>query len=100
MRLRASTIQSESHRIALNRAVWSSFLEPDSDVRDPAKRILAPTLMIFGTMDPAISAIRDGREAVRSIAHARLVTMRCGHAPFAELPAEFASVVTAFLSEV
>lgn len=95
---RASTIQSSPERRALNRALWRNFGQPESDLRASAPSIRAPTLLIFGKYDPAISAKKDGHVAVRVIEHARRVILPCGHAPFAEVPELFLAEVETFLN--
>lgn len=94
---RAAGLQSAPAALALNRAVWRSFADPAHDLREAAKRIRAPTLLIFGRRDPAISARSDGRIAARAIAHAQSVVMDCGHAPFAEIPDAFLAETLPFL---
>ncbi|MCB1660519.1 MAG: alpha/beta hydrolase, partial [Pseudomonadales bacterium] len=57
---RAATLQAEPERVALNRAIWRSFIEPEHDLRQVAKKINVPTLLIFGKKDPAIPPNKDG----------------------------------------
>jgi pimeloyl-ACP methyl ester carboxylesterase len=96
---RASTIQTQAERIALNRAMWRSFSKPESDLRQIAQAIKAPTLLIFGKYDPVISADKDGRVAAQCILTAQQVVLPCGHVSFAEMPEAFLEVVRPFLSE-
>ncbi|NDG83709.1 MAG: hypothetical protein EBX52_01560 [Proteobacteria bacterium] len=65
-----------------------------------ARSITAPVLLVFGAKDPAISEKKDGAEARRSIPHAEFEIMSCGHAPFAELPESFVSVLDHFLKKL
>ncbi len=97
---RAAGEQSRPDRLALNRAVWRSFIRPEHDLRADAHRIACPTLMVFGRDDPAIPARKDGREAQRCMPSAEMVALPCGHAPFAECPDEFLAAVQPFLSGV
>ncbi len=86
---RARTIQAEEGTVALNRAIWRSFLDPEFDLRRKGRSIQATVLLIFGDRDPAISWKTDGREAAKAIPHAEFVALPCGHAPFAEMPEFF-----------
>ncbi len=94
---RAATSQATRPRLTLNRAVWRSFAGPAHDLRFQAASIQAPTLLMFGQNDPAIPASKDGVQAARSMPRANLVTMPCGHAPFAEMPEQFLAHVVPFL---
>ncbi len=95
---RAKTLHSQEQCLRLNRSIWRSFTQPESDVRTLGKLIQAPTLLVFGKKDPAISAKQDGREAAHSISHATSIILNCGHAPFAEIPEEFLRHTVAFLA--
>ena len=99
MLARAGTLQSSPERVALNRAVWRSFAEPEHDLRERAQAIVCPVLMFFGQGDPAIDARKDGAQALRSMPHARMVTLPCGHAPFAEMPEDFLDALQPFLRD-
>ena len=98
MLVRAAGEQSDPRRLAVNRAVWRSFADPDHDLRVRARAIKAPTLLLFGQYDPVIPAKKDGRAAAESIRDARLVVLPTGHAPFAESPATFVDEVVPFLA--
>ncbi|MFN7780235.1 MAG: alpha/beta fold hydrolase [Betaproteobacteria bacterium] len=95
---RAEASQATAARIAVNRAVWRSFIEPEHDLRQSAGSIKAPTLLLFGKHDPVIPAKRDGAVAARCIQGAQLVVMLSGHAPFAEIPEAFLAEVLPFLA--
>lgn len=95
---RASTSQAMPPRIALNRAVWRSFLDPAYDLRQTAGAIKAPTLLLFGKDDPVLPAHKDGRVAAKCIPAAKFVAMPSGHAPFAEAPDLFLGQVKPFLA--
>jgi 3-oxoadipate enol-lactonase len=86
--------------VAVDAAVWRSFLHPDHDLRTSAKQIVAPTLLIYGRYDPAIRFKQDGRNAQAAIAHAQLVVLPTGHEPFAEDPEAFLQVLEPFLQAV
>lgn len=97
---RAKTFQATPERIALNRALWRSFAQPESDLRAASANLRVPTLLLFGRDDPTIPASRDGQVAANSMPTARLSVLPCGHAPFAEIPDLFLEQVQAFLSEL
>jgi len=94
---RASTMQATRSCIALNRSMWRSFARPENDLRQIAQSIKAPTFLLFGKHDPAISANKDGKVAAQSIPSAELVVLPCGHASFAEVPELFLAEVEPFL---
>lgn len=96
---RASGEQTAPERIALNRSVWREFVQPAHDLRESAKTISAPTLLVFGKHDPAISAKRDGKAAAKSVSAGKVIVLSCGHAPFAEIPDQFLAHVMPFLAE-
>lgn len=95
---RAATLQSSPERIALNRALWRSFAQPESDLRQSSRNIKVPTLLLFGSLDPAIPASKDGRVAATCMPSAQLTVLPCGHAPFAEVPDLFLAEVQPFLA--
>ncbi|MFE8071614.1 alpha/beta hydrolase [Marinobacteraceae bacterium S3BR75-40.1] len=95
---RASTLQATGDRLAVNRAVWRSFAEPKNDLRQSARHIKSPTLLLFGKRDPVVPASRDGRIAARAIPRALFIELPCGHAPFAEVPGLFLANVQPFLA--
>lgn len=94
---RARGEQATQERLILNRSFWRSFGRPENDLRHLAKAIRAPTLLMFGAEDPVIPAAKDGMLAQQCMPSARMVTLPCGHAPFAELPEEFLQEVQAFV---
>ena len=98
MLTRAKTVQAEADCLKINQALWRSFARTESDVRSLCSSIKAPVLLIFGEKDPAIPAKKDGNEAIKAIPHANKIILPCGHAPFAEMPAEFLHHVEPFLA--
>jgi pimeloyl-ACP methyl ester carboxylesterase len=97
---RASTVQAAKERVVLNRSLWRSFGKPESDLRQSAQNITAPTLLLFGKYDPVIPANKDGKVAARCIPSARSVILSSGHAPFAEFPDLFLAEVQPFLAKL
>ncbi|MDX5299570.1 MAG: alpha/beta fold hydrolase [Gammaproteobacteria bacterium] len=107
LRTRSATVEAMLERArhehaqpaarALNRALWRSFGQPDSDLRAQAERIRVPTCLMFGARDPAIPAHRDGRVARACLPQAEYHVLPSGHAPFAEIPALFLETLNPFL---
>jgi pimeloyl-ACP methyl ester carboxylesterase len=97
---RAAGEQRRADAVAVNAAVWRSFIEPEHDLRQRAATIQAPTLVVSGRLDPVIPAGKDGRIAAASIPGARQVVLETGHAPFAEDPQAFLAAVEPFLDGV
>jgi pimeloyl-ACP methyl ester carboxylesterase len=95
---RAKNEQSLPHAKSFNRALWRSFGKSESDVRDLASTISAPTLLLFGQYDPAVPARSDGKTAASCIPHAEMRVLPCGHASFAELPEVFLSELFDFFN--
>lgn len=96
---RAANEQKQLHQLRLNRALWRSFATPENDLRELARQIHAPTLLCFGSKDPAIPAKRDGLNAQASIPHAMYCEFPCGHMPFAELPEQFLAELSRFYQQ-
>lgn len=97
MRLRAATVQREPVPVAVNAAVWRSFTDPAHDLRESARRLRVPTLIVSGRKDPLVP-VEDGLMAASCIPGAHHMVLPCGHAAFAEMPALFLQVVRPFLS--
>lgn len=95
---RAATMQAQDGSKTLNRALWRSFGRSENDLRAMALKIHCPVLLLFGERDPAIPARRDGRVAAACLSSARMVTLPCGHAPFAEMPQLFLEHVQPFVA--
>ncbi|HZR45291.1 MAG TPA: alpha/beta hydrolase [Candidatus Manganitrophaceae bacterium] len=91
--------QSDPARVAVDAAMWRSFLDPDHDLRGRAARITAPTLLVWGREDPVLPIGVDAQTALRCIPGSRLVALDTGHEPFAEDPEAFLAAVMPFLEE-
>ena len=89
-----------SSRVAVDAAVWRSFLHPNHDLRSIASQITAPTLLIYGRYDPVIRFDRDGRNAQASLPNAQMLVLETGHEPFAEDPENFLQAISPFLQSV
>ena len=94
---RAASLQATPQLRLLNRSVWRSFVQPAYDLRESAKRIQAPTLLVFGRDDLATPAKKDGHNAKNSIPHSDFTILPCSHVAFAEMPEQFLLQVQAFL---
>jgi 2-hydroxy-6-oxonona-2,4-dienedioate hydrolase len=60
-------------------------------------RVTAPTLVAWGRSNRA-SPVEQGRRLARELRGARFEVFDCGSSPAEEVPAAFASAVTAFLA--
>ena len=79
--------------------LWRSFTDRRHDARPDAATVTAPTLLVWGTRDPVLPWVVDGRRARRALPRARVVTLPCGHQAFAELPLEFLAALHRFLDD-
>ena len=61
-------------------------------------RVRTPTLVVWGR-DDRVSPSTHGSRLAREIQGARLEILECGHAPEAECPRQFASIVSEFLAD-
>jgi pimeloyl-ACP methyl ester carboxylesterase len=97
---RADDARLVPSRVAVDAAVWRSFLRPEHDLRERVSGLAVPTLLVWGKRDPVLPASRDGREARRRLPHARWALLDTGHAVFAEDPEGFLAAVLPFLAEL
>jgi pimeloyl-ACP methyl ester carboxylesterase len=77
--------------------LWRSFAAPEHDLREEARAITAPTLVLWGRHDPVI-ALKLGRRAAATIPGARLVVLNTGHVPHTSDPAGVAAELTPFIA--
>lgn len=81
-------------RLARWRAGWATL---NTDISALLSRIGAPTLILFGARDGAVS-VREGILAAARIPNSRFLLFEgCGHFPMLEAPERFLAVVSAFL---
>jgi pimeloyl-ACP methyl ester carboxylesterase len=97
---RADAEQEDPAQIAVDAAVWRSFLDPRHDLRTRARAIRASTLLVWGRFDPNVRASRDGAQARAALPAAQWALLDTGHAPQAEDPEAFLAVVLPFLRAV
>jgi pimeloyl-ACP methyl ester carboxylesterase len=100
IRLRSVAMSHEPDRVSAFASIWRSFATPEHDARDAAARVTAPTLLVWGSMDPVLPWFVDGRRARRALHRAEVVTLPCGHQAFAEMPEEFLAAVGPFLRSI
>ena len=77
--------------------IWRSFTDREHDARADARSVGPPVLLIWGTRDPILPWLVDGRRARKMLAGSRVVKLPCGHQAFAEMPTQFMTVVNEFL---
>jgi pimeloyl-ACP methyl ester carboxylesterase len=97
---RADAARGVPSRVAVDAAVWRSFLHPDHNLRERVGGLTVPTLLVWGQRDPVLPPEKDGREARRCLPHARWAELDTGHCVFAEDPDRFLAVVLEFLAEL
>ncbi|MDJ0461633.1 alpha/beta fold hydrolase [Streptomyces sp. H27-C3] len=83
--------------VAVQSAVRRSLARPDTDLRERAAAIRAPTLLAWGRRD-RIAGARDAWRAARAVPGARLVLLDAGRVAFAANPAAFLAAVLPFLA--
>jgi pimeloyl-ACP methyl ester carboxylesterase len=93
---RAAVSASRKELVTTFASVWRSFADRRHDSRALAAQIGVPTLLVWGTRDPILPWLIDGRRARKALLNAELVSFRCGHQAFAEVPDEFLERFSAF----
>ncbi|HVM94813.1 MAG TPA: alpha/beta hydrolase [Candidatus Acidoferrales bacterium] len=78
---------------------WSTFGQPDADLRDLAKRIKCPVLCAWARHDRIISLNRS-KAAIEAFANARTQLFEGGHSAFLEDPDAFAEALHAFFDDL
>lgn len=92
---RAGTVEGST----VAAAMWKSFLEPGHDLRKRAGEIKAPTLIVWGVLDPVIP-VGIGRTAHRIISGSQLEELQTGHVVFSSKPQEFLGLVLPFIEAI
>lgn len=77
-------------------AFWRSFLDERHDLRDRAKDIKAPTLVVWG-VDDVVFPVDTAYSVQRSITGSRVELVGAGHVVFSSRPDEFVHIVKGFL---
>lgn len=96
---RASEASRSPEAVGTFASMWRSFGDPKHDARRDLGALTVPTLLIWGTRDPVLPWLIDGRRAAKAIPGATVATLPCGHQAFLEMPTEFLDVVDSFLDE-
>jgi pimeloyl-ACP methyl ester carboxylesterase len=99
----AMLARSRAHKrnpvgLAIDAAIWRSFIAPEHDLRARAADIRVPTLLVWGRYDPVLP-LRDAEAARRALPRAGFLVLDTGHVPFAEDPDGFLATVLPFLGE-
>lgn len=98
---RAEAERGNREQVAVDAAIWRSFADPEHDLRERAKAVKQPTLLMWGVMDPVLPVFLDGRAARAAMPSATWVTFAdTGHAVHAENPTAFLRAVRPFLAAV
>ncbi|MET7700253.1 alpha/beta hydrolase [Streptomyces sp. NPDC005485] len=94
---RARQLPGNTTRLAVHCAIWRGFAEPGFGLRDPgALRI--PVLLLWGSRDPVVPALLDGRRARRALpAHTVSVVLPAAHEAYNERPDLFLRHTLPFL---
>lgn len=77
-------------------SLWRSFAAPGYDLTPRASEITAPTLIVWGSLDP-IARLRYGRQAHHRIPGSTFRTLPTGHLPFSSAPTDFLDIVLPFI---
>lgn len=75
---------------------WRSFLDEQHDLRDRARSIKAPTLVVWG-VDDVVFPVETAYSVQRSIPGSRVELVDAGHVVFSSRPDEFVSIMKGFL---
>lgn len=98
---RADEASRSAENVEVYSSVWRSFADPEHDGRALAAGVRCPTLLGWGTRDPILPWLIDGRRARKALPEAEIVTFDgAGHQPFIERPLEFVDRTMPFLSRL
>lgn len=97
---RADAERANPDQVAVDAAIWRSFVDPDHDLRARARELRQPTLLLWGTLDPVLPIFLDGRAARAAMPAAHWCPLETGHAPHAENPTAFLAAVQPFLAGI
>ncbi|MFG2454659.1 alpha/beta fold hydrolase [Streptomyces sp. NPDC048512] len=96
---RTRQLPYEERRLAVHCAIWRALADPGFGLADPAGLDL-PILLLWGSRDPVVPALLDGRRARRALpARASSVLLPTGHEPYNERPGLFLRHVLPFLDD-
>jgi len=94
---RVDAARAQASFVEITAALWRSFPQPESDLREAAKTIRCPVLVCWGVLDPVVPVL-GAFTAARTITGAKLSLFATGHTPFVEDTARFLRAVEPFLS--
>jgi pimeloyl-ACP methyl ester carboxylesterase len=80
----------------LLRDAWSSFAQPEADIRHLAETVSCPVLFAWATRDRFVQ-LRRSLPAIQRFPAGRLERFRAGHAPHLETPDAFCAALEQFL---
>ncbi|GLW11273.1 alpha/beta hydrolase [Microtetraspora sp. NBRC 13810] len=80
-------------------AIWREFPTPGHDLRGRVGELRAPTLLVWGALDPVLP-LRAGRVTHETIPGSRLEVFQAGHVVFSSEPDAFLAVVRSFFETV
>ncbi|MFF3411499.1 alpha/beta fold hydrolase [Streptomyces sp. NPDC002742] len=94
---RVRRLPHDERRLAVHCAVWRGLADPDFGLADPAALDL-PILLVWGSRDPVVPALLDGRRARRLLpAGTSSVLLPTAHEPYNERPDLFLRHILPFL---
>jgi pimeloyl-ACP methyl ester carboxylesterase len=97
IRVAAVVASGDPARVRTFGRIWRSFTDREHDSRTDARDVDVPVLLIWGTRDPILPWLVDGRRARKMLHRSRVVKLPCGHQAFAELPTQFINALDEFL---
>lgn len=100
MRQRAITASHTPGQVRTFASIWRSFAERNHDARADAAGLSMPVVLMWGTRDPVLPWLLDGRRARRALPDATIKRFPCGHQAHIELPDAFLRVVIPFLDQL
>ncbi|MFD9463974.1 alpha/beta fold hydrolase [Streptomyces sp. NPDC060027] len=96
---RVRQLPYDERRLAVHCAVWRGLADPDFGLADPAALDL-PILLVWGSRDPVVPALLDGRRAQRMLPAGTLsVLLPTAHEPYNERPDLFLRHILPFLKD-
>ncbi|MER5379325.1 alpha/beta fold hydrolase [Streptomyces sp. NPDC002688] len=96
---RVRQLPHDERRLAVHCAVWRGLADPEFGIADPAALDL-PILLLWGSRDPVVPALLDGRRAQRMLPAGTLsVLLPTAHEPYNERPGLFLRHVLPFLKD-
>ncbi|MFF4354874.1 alpha/beta fold hydrolase [Streptomyces sp. NPDC001530] len=96
---RARQLPRDARRLTVHCAIWRGFAEPDFGLADPAV-LDVPVLLLWGTRDPVVPALLDGRRAQRALPVRTVsVLLPTAHEPYNERPDLFLRHTLPFLKD-